>query len=156
MMLMTRRISPLQIQGVRRVFNHMQHNSKKKILIIEDEPAILYALALVFADAGFDVSTAGDGEEGLRSALTIRPDIIILDIIMPKMDGMEMMKRIRQEGEEWGESVKVIVYTNLSYMEKRYEAARVGIHDFLVKANVPLDDVVMETKRILEPPRART
>ncbi|HUZ93255.1 MAG TPA: response regulator [Candidatus Paceibacterota bacterium] len=121
----------------------------KRVLIVEDEPSIMRALATVFVREGFEATTAGDGEEGLAAALRDRPDLIILDIVMPRMDGMEMLTRIRRDGGAWGKSVKAIVYSNLSYNEKHGEAAGVGVKDFLVKADTSLAEVVRIAKETL-------
>lgn len=120
----------------------------KKLLIVEDETAILRALVKVFTKEGFEISAAMDGIEGLASALRERPDLILFDVLMPRMDGMTMLARVRNEGGEWGREVKAIAYTNLSYNEIREEARDLGI-EFLVKANVSLRDVVARAREVL-------
>lgn len=89
---------------------------KKKILIAEDD----VPLRRVFCDAlkaeGYDVYEAGDGEEALSVALREHPDLIVLDILMPKMDGIEMARQLRLDA--WGKTAKVIILTNLSDIEK--------------------------------------
>ncbi len=122
---------------------------KPKILIVDDEPAILRALATIFVQEGFETFTAGDGKEGLTLAMSFHPDIILLDIVMPRSDGMEMLRHLRNEGGAWGKNAKVLIYTNLSYNEKREEAISVGVTDFLVKANVGLAAVVTKAKEEL-------
>ena len=86
---------------------------KKKILIVEDERPILEPLVDKFTREGFEISVAHDGEEGLKSALEKHPDLIILDIVMPKMDGMTMLKKLRED-DTWGRHARVILLTNLS------------------------------------------
>jgi len=113
---------------------------KKKILIVEDEAPMLEALARKFSDKGFDVITASDGEEGLRKALELRPDIVLLDIIMPKMEGIEVMHRIRDD-KKWGSDVPIIMLTNLSDADNVAEAAKYRVYDFLVKTDWRLDDI---------------
>ena len=85
----------------------------KKILVVEDEISLRKALADKFRREGFAVLEAKDGEEGLAVALKEQPHIILLDIVLPKMDGMTMLKKLRQEN-AWGKSVPVILLTNLS------------------------------------------
>jgi DNA-binding response OmpR family regulator len=123
--------------------------SKKKILIVEDEPAILRILTRVFKGEGFEVCTAENGEKGLAAGLREAPDLVLFDIIMPQMDGITMLTRMRQEGGAWGKQVKAIVYSNLSYNETRNEAWDAGIADFLVKVNVRLDEVVQRVREEL-------
>src|SRR5207245_792754 len=104
-------------------------------------------LVTIFAEEQLLIFSAKNGEEGLVSALENHPDIILLDIVMPVMDGMTMLRHIRTNGGAWGKDVKVVVYTNLSYNEMRDQAKHVGVADFLIKANVPLSEI---TKRVRE------
>ncbi len=87
--------------------------NKKIILITEDEKSLRNALHVKLISEGFDVIEARDGEEGLEKSLKEHPDLILLDLVMPKMDGMTMLKKLRT-GEEWGKLVPVIILTNLS------------------------------------------
>ncbi len=119
----------------------------KKILIIEDEKSLLEALTQKFTKEGYEIVGAKDGEEGLRIALEEKPDLILLDIILPKMDGMTMLKELRKDG--WGKDAKVIVLTNLTDARKAEEAAQNKVYDFLVKSNWTLEEVVDMIKEIL-------
>jgi len=98
---------------------------------------------------GFKVINASDGEEGVEKALAVHPDLVVLDIIMPKMDGMTAMKKIRED-EDWGKDVPIVMLTNLSDPEKISEAAKYNVFDFLVKTDWKLDDVVDFIKQKLE------
>ena len=124
-------------------------NDSKKILIVEDEPAILRALVATFKAEGFETFSATNGEEGLRVGKEAKPDLIILDIVMPVMDGMAMLRRIREDAGEWGKRVKALIYSNLSYNEKREEASRIGVTNFLIKANGPLAELVKKVREEL-------
>jgi len=121
-----------------------QNKKKKKILIIEDEALQLKLLGDVFAAEGFDVLKAGDGEEGLRVALKERPDLILLDIILPRMNGITVLKELRKDS--WGKNVPVVILTNLVEVEKAKEALEEGVYDFLIKANCSLDEIVKKVK----------
>jgi two-component system alkaline phosphatase synthesis response regulator PhoP len=121
----------------------------KTILVVEDEKAMVEALGQKFKDAGFDVIKAFDGEEGLKIALKERPDLIMLDIIMPKMDGISFLKRIRED-DRYGGRVPIIMLTNLSDADNVSEAAKYNVYDFLVKTDWRLDDVVKLVKEKLE------
>ena len=118
------------------------------MLIIEDEPAMLRALRDKFTSEGFDVLEAKNGEDGLSVAKTNHPDIILLDIIMPKMDGLTMLKGLREDS--WGAKANVIILTNLSDGESLSAALKYGAYDFLVKADWRLEDVVSKVKEKLQ------
>lgn len=120
----------------------------KKILIAEDETPMLNALAKKFSDSGFNVLEAENGEKGLELALKEKPHIMILDIIMPKMDGLTVAMKVRED-QRWGASVPIIMLTNLSDADQVAEAARFDIYDFLVKTDWRLDDIVELVKKRL-------
>ena len=122
---------------------------KKTILIIEDEVAMLRSLVEKFEKEGFNALSAQDGEEGYEVAMKENPDFLIIDIIMPKMDGITLMKKIRED-EKWGLEVPIIMLTNLSDPESVSEAAKYKVYDFLVKTDWRLNDVVKLVKERLE------
>jgi DNA-binding response OmpR family regulator len=115
--------------------------SKSKILIVEDELSLVEALNRKFTKAGFEVLEANDGEAGLEMALDEKPDIVMLDILMPKKDGIEVMKAIRQD-KKWGKHVPIIMLTNINDSTTVSEAANYQVFDFLVKTDWRLDDIV--------------
>lgn len=117
----------------------------KKILIVEDEMALLNLLEDKFKSEGFEVMTASDGKEGLRVAEQNLPDLILLDIIMPVLDGMSVLKELKKS--DWGNKIPVIMLTNLSDDQKIEECAEEEVFDYLIKADWQLDDVV---KRVRE------
>lgn len=119
----------------------------KKILIVEDEISPLKALVAKFSREGFNVLQAEDGETGLRLALQEHPDLILLDIILPKMDGLTMLKKLRED--ERGTKVPVILLTNLSDSQKVAEAVEHHACDYLVKSDWPLEAVVQKVKEKL-------
>ena len=124
-------------------------NKEKTILIVEDEAPMLEALSNKFKSEGFKVIEAADGEEGLAAALKDHPDLVLLDIIMPKIDGMTVMKKIRED-KRWGQDVPIIMLTNLSDPESVSEAANYKVFDFLVKTDWRLDDIAKLVKDKLE------
>lgn len=123
-------------------------SSAKKILIAEDEEAMLQALVSKFEKSGFDVIPARDGAEGFEKAMKEKPDILMLDIIMPKIDGLELLKKIRED--KWGLHVPIILLTNLSDAYNVSEAGKYGVYDFLVKTDWRLDDIVTLVKEKLD------
>jgi|SRR3989344_9355157 len=124
---------------------HMTDEKKKMtLLVIEDDVPELNALTDKFSREGFVVLQAHNGEEGLESALKNHPDVILLDIVMPKMDGITMLGKLR--GDEWGQRVPVIVLTNLSDGEKISQSIEKGVYGYLVKAEWRLEEVVAKVK----------
>ena len=121
---------------------------EKKILIVEDEDAMRQALVEKFKLSGFAVFSAQDGEEGLTLANKEKPDLVMLDILMPKMDGVSLTKNIR-ESSNWGKEVPIIMLTNLSDPDSVSEVAGYGVFDFLVKTDWRLEDVVELVKKKL-------
>jgi len=119
--------------------------NKKKILVVEDEVSLLQALNLKLEKAGFEVLSAKNGQEGLTTALKEQPDLILLDIVMPVMDGMTMLKKLREDPQAG--DVPIIILTNLTDSEKVSEALANQSFDYLVKSDWSLEDVV---KRIRE------
>jgi len=116
----------------------------KKLLIVDDEKIIREPLAEKFEDEGFEVSTAADGEEGLAKALETLPDLILLDVVMPKMNGLEMLEKLRAS--EKGKDIKVIVFTNVNEVEKVEDAAQSGASEYLVKVEWSLENLVKKVK----------
>lgn len=112
----------------------------KKILIIEDELSLLKALSAKLTTLGLEVLTATDGAEGLAVALREHPDLILLDIIMPNMDGMTMLGKLRADA--WGKNAKVIVLTNLSDAESAEKAQAEGVFDYLIKSDWELKELL--------------
>lgn len=119
-------------------------NQDKKILIIEDEEAVRKSLATTLEKEGFKVFSAENGEEGLQIALKEHPDLILLDILMPKKDGLEVLKELRAD--KWGSEVPVIILTNLSSHEYVAETIRYGVFDHLIKSDWDIADVVKKIK----------
>ena len=122
--------------------------NNRKILIVEDEVSMRNALRDKLTREGFVVSETKNGQEGLETALREHPDLILLDIIMPVMDGLTMMKKLREDA--WGKDAKVIVLTNLSDMEKVAEAIEQGSFEYLVKSDCNLEDNVKKIHKDLE------
>lgn len=122
-------------------------NLGKTVLIIEDEKQLLHVLHDKLLREGFTVLEATDGEKGLALALEKHPDIILLDIVMPKIDGITMLKKLRLD--EWGKTVPVIVLTNLSDNERLAESMQNNVFDYLIKTDWKLEDVIRKIKEKL-------
>lgn len=125
-----------------------KNDKGKKILLVEDEPSLLNALVRVFEKEGFEMIVARDGKEGLAKTKKELPDLVLLDIIMPKLDGITMLKQLRNFS--WGKGMPVIILTNLSDDKMVEEALMNGVHDYLIKSNWSLKDLVYRVKEKLE------
>jgi two-component system, OmpR family, alkaline phosphatase synthesis response regulator PhoP len=117
---------------------------KTKILIVEDEQALREILESKFAAAGFDVVTAENGEEGLKSALKEQPSLILLDVLMPVMDGLTMLEKLRQE--DAGKKISVILLTNLSDVDTMAKALENKAYDYFVKTKWDVDELIGKVK----------
>src|SRR3989344_449799 len=119
----------------------------KTILIIEDEKPLLELLSSKLQFEGYDTTLADNGKDALQIALEKHPDLILLDIIIPQMDGITMLKQLRKD--EWGQSVPVIVLTNLSSGETVVAAEESGVRDFLTKTDWKVSELVDKIKNAL-------
>lgn len=117
--------------------------SNKKILIAEDDESLLSALQDKFTGEGFSVFTAIDGEEGLITAEEEKPDLFLLDIRMPKIDGITMAQKLREAGND----APIIFLTNLDDVKHISEAVEASKSDYLIKSDWKLEDIV---KRVRE------
>lgn len=125
----------------------------KKILVVEDEVSLRNALRDKLTHAGFTTLEAANGSEGLEIALREHPDLVLLDVIMPVMDGMTMLKKLRTEN-DWGKSVPVIILTNLS-SDSDQIISDVTIFEpsyYLVKSDWKLEDLIIKINDLLKQP----
>ena len=117
----------------------------KKILIVEDEAPLRNAISDILTFEGFTVFQAKNGQEGLDIALKEHPDLTLLDLMMPVMDGLTMLERLRQ-ADAWGKNAPVILLTNINDPDKVAKATEAGTYDFLVKSDWNIEDVVRKIK----------
>jgi DNA-binding response OmpR family regulator len=117
----------------------------KKILIVEDEAPLRNAVSDILTFEGFTVFQAKNGQEGLDLALVEHPDLILLDLMMPVMDGLTMLEKLRHD-QEYGKGASVILLTNINDPEKVAQATEAGSYDFLVKSDWNIEDVVKKIK----------
>ncbi len=117
----------------------------KKILIVEDEAPLRNAVSDILSFEGFDVFQAKNGQEGLDAALKEHPALILLDLMMPVMDGLTMLEKLRTD-QAYGKNAAVILLTNINDPEKVALATEAGSYDFLVKSDWNIEDVVKKIK----------
>ena len=122
-------------------------NTKLNVLIVEDEAPLSKILQETLTEHGFQVDVAGHGEEGWHKAREHRPDLILLDIIMPKLDGFVFLKRLR--GAKKLASVPVIILSNLGQESDINEAKELGAIDYLIKSNHTIEAIAQRVEQLL-------
>lgn len=123
-------------------------DKKLKILVVEDEEILLTALSEELRQEGFEVVGAKDGVEGVEKAASEKPDLVLLDLVMPRLDGIGALKQMKEGAET--KDIPVVILTNLSDYDKISDALSLGAMDYLVKANYRLEELVTKIKTVLE------
>lgn len=118
-----------------------------KIAIIEDDAAIAQMYRMKFEAEGYQVETAENGQLGLKLAKQMQPDIVLLDLMMPEMNGDEMLAKMRQT--DWGKDIKVIILTNMGEQEAPATLQNLGVSAFIVKADMTPRQVANLVKKYL-------
>ncbi|MCX6722841.1 MAG: response regulator [Candidatus Staskawiczbacteria bacterium] len=113
----------------------------KKILVVEDDEDFLSILKMKFASENISIITAKDGEEGIVIAEKEKPDLVITDVLIPKMNGVEMIKKIK----EFNKNVLVIFLTNIKEEDYTKDVEELGA-DYLIKADLRINDIVEKVK----------
>ena len=121
----------------------------KKILIVEDEQALQKTLGEILTQEGYEVIAASDGEMGLTLARDNNPNLILLDLILPKVSGFEVLKQLK--GNNLTKDIPVIVLTNLESVEEVDKAVSLGATTYLVKSQYSLEELVSKIKEIVSP-----
>lgn len=119
----------------------------KKILFIEDESALQKTFGEILRQEGYEMISALDGETGLRLAKSEKPDLILLDLILPKMHGFDVLKKLKEDNET--KDIPVIVLTNLEDIKDVDRAIELGATTYLVKAQYSLEEIVEKIKKAL-------
>ncbi len=119
----------------------------KKILFIEDEFTLQKTFAQILKEEGYEMISALDGEIGLRMAKSEKPDLILLDLILPRLHGFEVLKELKKD--EKTKDIPIIILTNLERSEDIQKALELGATTYLVKANYSLEEVVKKVKNAL-------
>ncbi len=121
--------------------------AKKKILLVEDDEVLASVYHARLELEGFDIKEVHNGEEALSAALDYRPDLILLDAMMPKISGFDVLDILRNTPETM--NLRVIMLTALSQDKDRQRAESLGVDDYLVKSQVVIGDVVARVKHHL-------
>ncbi|HVX58340.1 MAG TPA: response regulator [Candidatus Saccharimonadales bacterium] len=120
-----------------------------KVLLVEDDNNLREIFEMRLQAEGYDTVTAGNGEEGLTVAMKERPDLIISDVMMPKLSGFEMLETLRSAPE--GKDVKVIMMTALGQADDQSRGEKLGVIKYLVKSQATLDDFARVVREVLPP-----
>lgn len=126
----------------------MAQKNNHKVAIIEDDIAINQMYRMKFESEGFEVITAADGEDGLAVIEDEKPDIVLLDLMMPILTGEEVLSAMR--GSAWGKNMPVIILTNMGENEAPKSISKNGVLDFIVKAQMTPSEVAAVVKKHLK------
>jgi len=113
--------------------------NKKKVMIVEDDTVLANALKLSLQDQGYEISMATDGEEAEKMILVEKPDLILLDLLLPIKNGFEVLKIIRQNPST--KDISVVILTNFEQETSINEGMKLGAKDYIVKANIDIKDI---------------
>ncbi|MBU0597618.1 response regulator [Patescibacteria group bacterium] len=119
---------------------------KKTILIVEDDRAQLWVIKKALQRESYNVLAARNGKDGLSLALKKHPDMILLDIVMPKMDGITVLKKLREN--KWGKQVPIIFLTNCNYLDTKDDIKQ-NYEDYLIKSDWSIEAMVKKVKKVL-------
>jgi len=121
--------------------------NKKKIMIVEDDSFVMDIYQTKLAQEGFEAVAAINGLEAMKKLQEVRPDLILLDIIMPYMDGLEVLKKIKDD--ERLKNIPIILLTNLSQKEEISKGLELGANDYLIKSHFTPSEVMEKVKKYL-------
>ena len=121
--------------------------AKKKILLIEDEEFIIRPLEIILKKEDFDLVIAKDGEDGLLKIKNEKPDLVLLDIILPKMNGFEVLEKFKKERDL--KDIPVIILSNLAREGEVERGLSLGAKDYFVKTNFSLFNLIRKIKNYL-------
>lgn len=120
---------------------------KQSILLVEDDEALIEAYSSRLIAEGYEVSSVTDGEEALSEIIKMKPNLVILDVMMPKIDGFEVLDILRNTAETV--NTKIIMLTALSRPEDIEKAQQYGVDDYFIKSQVTLNEVIDRIKKHL-------
>jgi DNA-binding response OmpR family regulator len=120
----------------------------RKILVMEDEPILSQALTIELNSYGYEVSVADNGEDGMNMLYKNPPDLLLLDLLMPKKNGYEVLQELKAK-KLFGK-MKVIVFSNLGQEEEKKKAIALGAKHFFVKSAIDLEDLVAFIQKLLK------
>lgn len=120
-----------------------------KILIIEDDPFLLKLYDEILKSAGYEVDIAEDGDTGKKKIKSSRPDLVLLDIMLPKINGLDLLEEVRSKADT--KDIKVIIVTNLASEEDHARAEKLGVSKYMIKTEYDPNQIVDAIKEIVSP-----
>ena len=129
------------------VYLKVMTETKPKVLLVEDDPFMTTLLSQAFSREGFEVVFASNGEDAVMSFQDTHPDVLVIDILLPKKNGLEALAEIRAL--PGGAAIPVVVLSNLEEASYVNEAQKLGVKAYLIKANVQLPEIVAKTKEVM-------
>lgn len=121
-----------------------------KILLIEDDQILAKLYQAKFQKEGFETDLALDGQEGIVHMKTFKPDLIILDLIMPMMDGFEFLQKVKDDPDLSSKNIPILVLSNLGQEADIKKAMEMGAKDFFIKADISLGQMVEKVRKYLK------
>jgi len=123
----------------------MIEKMQKKLLVVEDDIHVMKVLMTRLSDEGFTVLGATTGEEGLQMALSEHPNLILVDIILPKMNGIEVVERLRKD--DWGKTARVMVVSNLTDEASMQKMQDLNVIGYVVKTDLSIEKLIEKVKQ---------
>lgn len=120
----------------------------KKVLVVEDDQFLANAYRIKLSKSNFEVKIVSDGVEALKTMEEFIPDVVLLDLIMPNMDGFETLEKMKANDKL--KSIPVIISSNLGQKEDVDKAMALGAKDFIIKSNVSIEDIVDKVRKLIE------
>lgn len=124
----------------------MADTTTPKILVIDDDPFIVDMYVIKLKDEHFEIETAHDGKEGLKKIKEYKPNVVLLDVVMPVLDGFAVLEALKNDGSK---QCKIILLTNLGQQQDVERGMRLGADDYLIKAHFTPSEVVAKIKGLL-------
>lgn len=124
--------------------------NQTKVLIVEDDKFLSELISTKLDKEGFNIALAGDGETGLKKAEEFKPEIVLLDIMLPGMDGFEVLEKLKAHADSSIKKIPVIILSNFGQESKVERGLQLGAVDYLVKANFTTGEIVAKIKEILK------
>jgi DNA-binding response OmpR family regulator len=125
----------------------LQTSSEPTILLIEDDPFLVNIYREKFENEGFKMIVAKDGEQGLELALKEKVDVIILDLLLPKLSGIDILNQLREKGRQ--KDTPIVVLTNLTQEKEAKESLQLGVKEYLIKANLTPGQLAEKIRKYL-------
>jgi len=120
-----------------------------KLLLVEDDQFLRDLMITKLKREGFDVHVAVDGREGLHMIQTVKPEIVLLDVILPGLDGFNVLQQVRASGDQRVAEVPIVLLSNLGQDSDVQKGKSLGANDYLIKSNLTIDEIIKKIRRFL-------